>query len=147
MKQIKNIKTFIATLIFVLVLTPVPVYAWDDCPRGEVNDPYPGECARYIDTDNNGICDHSELAPEDRVEELVGTKQEDTSLKDDEEKEQTTSNTQKSQLETADQKPTSNPNSNNSSPPKPLISLGLVVLHLAGILTYVSYKKRKLSGI
>ncbi|MBL7150641.1 hypothetical protein ISS86_01780 [Candidatus Microgenomates bacterium] len=44
------------------------VYAWDDCPKGMVNDEYPGSCPRYIDTDENGICDHSEPAPKDRVE-------------------------------------------------------------------------------
>jgi len=41
-------------------------YAWDDCPNGLVNDKYPGSCPRYIDTDNDGICDHSQPAPEDR---------------------------------------------------------------------------------
>ena len=45
-----------------------PVRAWDDCPHGEVNDPYPGTCAKYIDTDEDGLCDHSQPAPEDRVE-------------------------------------------------------------------------------
>jgi hypothetical protein len=30
------------------------------CPRGLVNDPYPGQCRRYIDTNDNGICDLSE---------------------------------------------------------------------------------------
>lgn len=31
-----------------------------DCPKGMVNDPYPGSCGQYIDADDNGICDHSE---------------------------------------------------------------------------------------
>jgi hypothetical protein len=31
-----------------------------DCPHGEVNCEYPGNCGKYIDTDNNDICDHSE---------------------------------------------------------------------------------------
>ncbi|AIJ05975.1 hypothetical protein JH146_1132 [Methanocaldococcus bathoardescens] len=41
-------------------------FAWDDCPFGKTNSScyYPGECGRYIDTNNNGICDHSEPAPE-----------------------------------------------------------------------------------
>jgi len=30
------------------------------CPKGMVNDPYPGSCGRYIDLNNNGICDNSE---------------------------------------------------------------------------------------
>ena len=31
-----------------------------DCPYGEVNCTYPGNCGRFIDADNNDICDHSE---------------------------------------------------------------------------------------
>nr|MBC7244999.1 hypothetical protein [Chloroflexota bacterium] len=30
------------------------------CPVGRVNDPYPGRCARYRDSNNNGYCDFSE---------------------------------------------------------------------------------------
>jgi hypothetical protein len=30
------------------------------CPLGLVNDPYPGECKWYVDTNGNGICDLSE---------------------------------------------------------------------------------------
>jgi hypothetical protein len=29
------------------------------CPRGLVNDPYPGHCRRYTDRDGDGICDYS----------------------------------------------------------------------------------------
>jgi len=61
------------------------VYAWDDCPKGLVNDEYPGICPRYIDTDENGICDHSEPAPEDRAEyqnpaEMTDQKQSSSSI-------------------------------------------------------------------
>jgi hypothetical protein len=34
---------------------------WNDCPKGLTYDPYPGECSNYINTDNDGYCDHSEL--------------------------------------------------------------------------------------
>ena len=64
-----------AILIFVFIFSSInnsglvgEVYAWDDCPEGMVNDEYPGSCPRYIDTDENGICDHSEPAPEDRID-------------------------------------------------------------------------------
>lgn len=64
----------ITVLIFIFLLSPTnisgvigEVYAWDDCPKGLVNDEYPGSCPSYIDTDENGICDHSEPAPEDRI--------------------------------------------------------------------------------
>lgn len=30
------------------------------CPKGIVNDPWPGECSEYIDEDGNGFCDYSE---------------------------------------------------------------------------------------
>ena len=64
-------KIKVYTVIFLLIILftsfgASEAYAWDDCPKGLVNDPYPGECSRYIDTDENGICDHSEPAPEDR---------------------------------------------------------------------------------
>ncbi len=32
------------------------------CPLGLINDPYPGECRRYVDANYNGICDLSEPA-------------------------------------------------------------------------------------
>ncbi len=55
------------TLIFVLVaFSSISIYAWDNCPFGLKDDPYPGECKRYIDTDGDGICDLSQPAPGDR---------------------------------------------------------------------------------
>ena len=56
----------IIILLLIFLLLPTPLSAWDDCPYGLENDPYPGECNRYVDTDGDGICDHSQLAPEDR---------------------------------------------------------------------------------
>lgn len=44
---------------------------WNDCPRGEVNCEYPGNCCRYLDTNNDGICDNSQSAPQERSETLV----------------------------------------------------------------------------
>jgi hypothetical protein len=32
------------------------------CPRGLVNDPYPGKCHHYVDTTGDGFCDYSVLA-------------------------------------------------------------------------------------
>lgn len=32
------------------------------CPKGKVNDPYPGHCRLYTDANNNGLCDYSELS-------------------------------------------------------------------------------------
>ena len=30
------------------------------CPKGMINDPYPGMCKLYVDSNGNGICDYSE---------------------------------------------------------------------------------------
>ena len=38
-----------------------PQQACVACPRGLVNDPYPGRCRRYVDANGNGVCDLSEL--------------------------------------------------------------------------------------
>ncbi|XRO76309.1 hypothetical protein ACO3VM_05840 [Methanocaldococcus sp. 10A] len=53
-------KLFIIFLLFSLLNLS---FAWNDCPFGMVNDPYPGKCRMYIDTNHDGICDHSEPAP------------------------------------------------------------------------------------
>lgn len=41
-------------------------YSWDDCPFGKTDSSciYPGVCGRYVDTNNNKICDKSEPAPD-----------------------------------------------------------------------------------
>jgi uncharacterized integral membrane protein len=62
----------------ILMLIPMISLAWDDCPYGEIDCPDPGECSRYIDTDNDGICDHSQPAPADR--ETGGESGEETDL-------------------------------------------------------------------
>ena len=67
--MIKKFKKYITllTLIFILVaFSSISIYAWDNCPFDLDDDPYPGECKRYIDTDGDGICDLSQPTPEDR---------------------------------------------------------------------------------
>ncbi len=41
------------------------VFAWDDCPYGKTNDncEFPGECGRYVDTNQDNVCDHSQEKP------------------------------------------------------------------------------------
>ncbi|MCU0678899.1 MAG: DUF4405 domain-containing protein [Planctomycetes bacterium] len=60
------IKAFLIFTLAVIIL-PGLAYAWEDCPFNEVNEPYPGTCGRYLDTDGNGICDHSEPAPNEQI--------------------------------------------------------------------------------
>lgn len=50
-------------VVFSFASQTVTVFAWDDCPFGLENDEYPGECGRYVDTNNDGICDHSQSEP------------------------------------------------------------------------------------
>lgn len=50
-------------ILAVLLMFSLTVYSWEDCPKGLVNDTYPGECGEYVDTNDNGICDHSEEMP------------------------------------------------------------------------------------
>ena len=57
------------------------VVAWNNCPFGEINETYPGNCGRYIDTDDDGICDLSQPAPENRVEQKEGTESGNASIK------------------------------------------------------------------
>ncbi len=60
-------------IIILLVIISGATLAFEDCPRDEIDCAYPGECSRYIDTDNDGICDKSQPAPEDRSDDAAIT--------------------------------------------------------------------------
>jgi len=65
-------KRLFLVLLFLLILSSLfkgagYAKAWDDCPFGKVNDEYPGDCPRFVDTDKDGICDHSQPPPEERI--------------------------------------------------------------------------------
>lgn len=66
-------------IILIALLTPIAVYAWNDCPYGTVNDPFPGQCPRYIDTNQNNICDHSESPSSGSINNTSTTGQADNS--------------------------------------------------------------------
>jgi hypothetical protein len=57
--------------VFFFFIFSTPLYAYDDCPFGMVNDPYPGQCSNYIDSDNSGYCDHSEKLAQAQTESEV----------------------------------------------------------------------------
>ncbi len=59
--------------LFLSILIPIIALAWDNCPYDKIDCPAPGDCNRYIDTDNDQICDRSQLAPEDRDAETINT--------------------------------------------------------------------------
>lgn len=46
---------------------------WNTCPKGKVNDAYPGDCNDYIDTNNDRICDRSQPAPQSTTTPTVST--------------------------------------------------------------------------
>ena len=68
MKKIILVFFFFITLSAFL---PRSTWAWLDCPYGKINDPFPGSCEFYIDTNDNQICDHSEPAPETIKETMI----------------------------------------------------------------------------
>ena len=63
--MMKKTSIFLFTLLLIGVLNINFAYSWDDCPFGETNSScvYPGDCGKYVDTNNNRICDRSEPAP------------------------------------------------------------------------------------
>lgn len=70
--------SLVIILITIFAVLGSNVLAWDDCPFGLEDDPYPGICGRYIDTNNDGICDHSQSKPEETTinqENQAGTQQ------------------------------------------------------------------------
>jgi hypothetical protein len=52
---------FIITISF--TVSSINCLAWDDCPFGIEDEPYPGTCWRYVDENNDGICDRSQSEP------------------------------------------------------------------------------------
>jgi len=54
-------------LILILILFPLLVFAEQDCPFGEIDDPYPGKCTRHVDTNNDQLCDHSQIIPKENL--------------------------------------------------------------------------------
>jgi len=52
-------------ILLLLALIPTSVLAWEDCPIGKTL--CDEEFVLFVDTDNDGICDHSQPAPEDRI--------------------------------------------------------------------------------
>lgn len=62
----------LSIIVFILMLfSSMFIYAWDNCPYSLKDDPYPGDCKRYIDMDKDGICDRSQPSPEDRDTNII----------------------------------------------------------------------------
>ncbi len=56
--QVESTATAVPTAI--PTATQTVTRAIGRCPKGLVNDPYPGRCRHYIDLDGDGICDYSQ---------------------------------------------------------------------------------------
>ena len=80
-----NVKLTVFFILFTILFVSIFAKAWNNCPYGEVNEPFPGTCGRYTDTDNDNICDLSQPAPENRInlkEENNETRQDVNSTSD-----------------------------------------------------------------
>jgi hypothetical protein len=53
----------VISLILLSLALSFTALAWDDCPFGLVNDPEPGRCGLYQDTNSDSLCDHSQKKP------------------------------------------------------------------------------------
>ena len=63
MKKTHKIFTILSFIIFIVLFFSPIVSAWDNCPFGLKDDPYPGTCGRYVDENNDKLCDYSQSEP------------------------------------------------------------------------------------
>lgn len=116
-------------VILIALLTPIAVYAWNDCPYGTVDDPYPGQCPRYVDTNQNKICDHSESPSSGSLSNVSVTEQASNSA--------------------ANNNGTSNPNdiqNANSVPPENFNLIPVVITTIIiYLVTYLLYLEQRLT--
>ncbi|MCD4668965.1 MAG: hypothetical protein K8S14_00820 [Actinomycetia bacterium] len=73
----------IILILILLVLIPAATLAFEDCPYDKADCAFPGECSRYIDADNDGICDKSQPAPEDRSNDTTTAKDDTVTAAED----------------------------------------------------------------
>ena len=116
-------------VILIALLTPIAVYAWNDCPYGTVDDPFPGQCPRYLDTNQNRICDHSESPSSGSLSNVSLTEQANNSA--------------------ANNNGTSNPNdiqNANSVPPENFNLIPAVITTIIiYLVTYLLYLEQRLT--
>ena len=62
-------KRIILAITILSIAATANAVAWDDCPFGLEDETYPGTCPRYIDTNKDGICDHSQSEPKGKVQD------------------------------------------------------------------------------
>jgi hypothetical protein len=62
-RTVGTVALLLMLVMALLLALPTGALAWNNCPKGLVNDPYPGACGRYVDTNGDSICDLSQSAP------------------------------------------------------------------------------------
>ena len=113
-------------LLILISIGAIPAQAWDNCPFGEINESYPGTCGRYTDTDQDNICDLSQLPPAVRAQA------------ENEENTETTQNEQASS--------TVNTSSSSARIQYYFVPIA-VVLFILYAFTYILSKKKKIKRI
>lgn len=56
----KKIYLLLLVILFSFLMTSDKIFAWNDCPLNLINDPAPGRCSLYVDTNADDICDRSQ---------------------------------------------------------------------------------------
>lgn len=77
LKLFRKYIIFLIIIYILIILNSISIYAWDNCPFGMENDPFPGNCSRYIDTNSDNICDRSQTEAQDREDIVIPNKIED----------------------------------------------------------------------
>jgi len=54
-------------LSFLVLFLALPMLNASDCPLGLENDPYPGDCGKYIDTNQDKLCDYSQTITQENL--------------------------------------------------------------------------------
>ena len=121
-------------VLLIILLTPIAVYAWNDCPYGLIDDPFPGQCPRYVDTNQDDICDHSQSPSESSINNS-STNQDKHQNRG---KDKNTSNVSSSDI----QKANSVPEENYYLIP---LTITTIIIYLVGYLLYLESRiKRKI---
>lgn len=128
-------------IMAVFLFASSPIYAWEDCPLGVTDCPYPGECSRYIDTNNDGICDHSQSAPTTGTETTQDTSTENSGTVNEVDQSNETNST--ALLEENNDKGAESKQSYYLLPITLILSLSYIVTHIMNKKRIIKLKSHK----
>jgi len=63
-------KILVISILFIVILTTT-VLAELDCPFGQEDCEYPGDCGRYIDSNDDAICDYSQENIQEQIPQKI----------------------------------------------------------------------------